>query len=246
MSKLPSWRGSVGYMKGPADCQKENRAIGEHEAPRWTSAITFLQNITWNSSNLCRSKDPYPCEAAVRQVLPVLSHLLQHQDTEILSDTRWALSYLRDACSERIAPVLDTGVLPRLVELLTSVELGVLTPSLHTVGNIVTGTDHQTQMATDAGMLRNGEYKVQKEAVWTVANPATGASADQTFRLVHCGVLGPLLNLLTVPDVKIILIILDAISYVLQAAEKLSDKKSLCLLMEELGGIDNNGGFTTP
>ncbi|KAL2765995.1 importin subunit alpha-8, partial [Daubentonia madagascariensis] len=174
-----------------------------------TIPITFLRNITWTLSNLCRNKNPYPCEKAVKQMLPVLFHLLQHHDSEILSDTCWALSYLTDGCNERIGQVVNTGVLPRLVELMTSSELSVL-----------------------------GEFKVQKEAVWTVANFTTGANMDQLIQLVHSGVLEPLVNLLTVPDVKIVLIILDVITYILQAAEKLSEKENLCLLIEELGGID--------
>jgi hypothetical protein len=49
------------------------------------------------------------------------------------------------------------------------------------VGNIVTGTDQQTQKALDAGMLqalpqllRHPKSSVQKEATWALSNVAAG------------------------------------------------------------------------
>jgi len=172
-------------------------------------SIGFLQNTTWTLSNLCRNKEPPTELVYVNEILPCLVRLLAHEDRQIKTDAGWAMSYLTDGTNDRIDMVLRHNSLPILIHLLNNCEeLSVLTPVLRTVGNIVTGTDQQTQAVIDTGalncfhrLLNHAKQSIQKEAAWTLSNVTAGTS-QQIQSVVDAGLLEPIVKCLAEGDFR--------------------------------------------
>ncbi|KAL2469110.1 Importin subunit alpha-1 [Forsythia ovata] len=164
--------------------------------------LSMLRNATWTLSNFCRGK-PQPAFEQTRPALPILQQLIHSSDEEVLTDACWALSYLSDGTNDKIQTVIDSGVCPRLVELLLHPSPSVLIPALRTVGNIVTGDDIQTQYIISYNALHcllnllTGSHKksIKKEACWTISN-ITAGNKEQIQAVIEANIIGPLVHLL--------------------------------------------------
>ncbi|KAL2514951.1 Importin subunit alpha-1 [Forsythia ovata] len=164
--------------------------------------LSMLRNATWTLSNFCRGK-PQPAFEQTRPALPVLQQLVHSSDEEVLTDACWALSYLSDGTNDKIQAVIDSGVCPRLVELLLHPSPSVLIPALRTVGNIVTGDDIQTQFIINYNALPcllnlltgNHKKSIKKEGCWTISN-ITAGNREQIQAVIEANIIGPLVHLL--------------------------------------------------
>ena len=81
--------------------------------------------------------------------------------------------------------IISTNVVPRLVQLLEHSQLAISVACLRTIGNLLTGTDEETQVALDSGvldalnrLLTHNKKSVRKEVCWSVSNVTAGNEAQ--------------------------------------------------------------------
>ena len=96
--------------------------------------MSIVKNVALVISNLCSKS--IPDFIVVRASLPMLSRLLNHVDLEVVRDACWALSNLSERENDRIVVEIDSGLVPRLVDLTESTNVSVLTSAFRCVGKL--------------------------------------------------------------------------------------------------------------
>lgn len=168
--------------------------------------IGFLRNATWVLVNLCRNKEPPTDIEVIRQLLPALLSLIETDDQMILIDTTWAVSYIAELGSHYSQLIIDSGIVKKMVPLLTHHETKIQTAAIRALGCITTGSDEQTQAVIDAGaiphlraLITNNKDKIVKEALWFISN-ITAGSANQIQEIINGDIIPTIIRYLSVGD----------------------------------------------
>ena len=202
------------------------------EWPLHQAEPQFLRTVAWTLAILCRFNPPPDFEIVRPMLPTVARIIQQCKDDDVLAEACWALCYLTNNIEwnvgheDRIQVVLDAldaqawrwrhpvghpltsheitiqvgSVTP--TRLMAHEAAHVQTPALRLIGNVVSGTDAQTQLAVVSGalpvlcmLLNHPEWKVRKEAMWTISNIA-GGTQEQVQAVLDAGILSPVFDAL--------------------------------------------------
>ena len=165
---------------------------------RWKTT-SMIRTGVWTLSNLCRGK-PSLVFSMLSLALDALVGKLYTEDEEILLYGCWVVSYISSGNFGRQS-IIEVGLCRRLICLTLHENVSIRLAALRTIGNIVSGTDMQTEIVLNMGLFQclssliqnPTNSRIRREACWIVSNIMAG-DHTQIQRVIEAGLLPVLCN----------------------------------------------------
>ncbi|KAK5583159.1 hypothetical protein RB653_004749 [Dictyostelium firmibasis] len=161
---------------------------------------SLVSNISWTISNLCRGT-PRPAFRFIKPLLPSIKNLLVawSKETDIISDTLWALSFLTEATSEEneiFSSVISIGLVEIIIHLISTSHINNwIIPGFRTIGNMLSGPDDVADHLLNCNVLKvfpkflsSSKPSLVKEAFWCLSNITSGPQ-NQIQRVIDEGLM---------------------------------------------------------
>jgi len=166
-------------------------------------------------------------------------------DVLLLTPVLRTLGNIVTGTDQQTAAMLEQGLLSPFQTLLRHHKPNIVKEASWTLSNITAGTKEQIEQIISGGLLEelirvleNGDFKGKKEATWAVTNLTSGGSAMQVFKLVELGGLKPLCAMLQCADGKIVQVVLDGLTNMLNMADASGKTSEMTTCIEEADAID--------
>ncbi|XP_078050431.1 karyopherin subunit alpha [Augochlora pura] len=178
-------------------------------------------------------------------VIPKLVDLLASTEVTVLTPALRAVGNIVTGTDMQTDAIIAAGGLQHLGVLLQHHRNNIVKEAAWAISNITAGNMDQIQHVINGGLLpslihvlQNGDFKSRKEAAWAVTNLTSGGSVKQLAHMVQLGVLVPFCHLLDAKDWKVIIVVLDGLNNILNAARKMGEVERVAIMIEEIGGLD--------
>jgi len=214
-----------------------------------SSDSEVLTDAAWALSYLSDGADERIQAVVQSGVCQRLVELLSHPSSLVQTPALRAAGNVVTGNDEQTQAMLQFGLLTPLATLLQHEKRNIVKESCWTVSNITAGNRAQIQEVINANLLplvirhlATGDFDVKKEAAWVISNATAGGSPEQIEYLVQCGCIQPMVDLMSVSDVKIVGVVLDAMENILRTgqlkqAENGLPENPIVALIEQADGL---------
>ncbi|EGD76776.1 importin subunit alpha [Salpingoeca rosetta] len=177
---------------------------------------------------------------------PIVVNLLTHSSIRILTPCIRCVGNIVTGTNEQTQVPIDLGCLQHFSRLIQHEKANIRKETCWALSNIGAGTRSQVHALIESNVvpsllycLAHGDFRTRKEACWAVTNISNNGCDEDVRYLISQGCIKPLVDLLTVQDVKVVEIALDALRNVLRVSQMADGSNPSADWIEEAGGVDH-------